>query len=294
MRRLVVPDTITDGDPCVQVHASFELPDALARVPEQAGIWRDGGLCAMDGVGEFVGCLLPVRLEGGGTVTFSTWMSVPVGHLAPARRVWGTPSYGGLCLGGTLANVLGPWGAELLGAPVRAEVRDPAQLPYVTGSDHPLAARVLAETWDRDTVLSSLEFPLPVPVRHRLDEHWSIERSAGLVSRVVRGRQRFIGTGRQVLISSYPTDPGASAEEVLCTVTAGATPHGEPITERDAGATHIRYAMNSVADVQGVPQYELYGFTIGPGGFLETVCIHEDPADAAWALAVWRSIRRHS
>ena len=288
-----MPDTITDGGPSIQVQAPFELPDALARVPGQAGIWRDGGLCAMDGVGEFVGCLLPVRLDDGGTVTFSTWMSVPVGHLTLARHVWGTPGYGALRLGGTLANVLGPWGAELLGAPVRAEVRDPAQLPYVTGSNHPLAARVLAETWDRDTVLSSLEFALPVPVRHQLDEHWSIERSAGLVPRVVRGRQRFIGTGRQVLISSYPTDPGTSAEEVLRTVTAGAVPHDEPITERDAAGTHIRYAMTSVAEVQGVPQYELYGFTIGPGSFLETVCIYADPADSEWALAVWRSIRQH-
>lgn len=288
-----MPDTITDGGPSIEVQAPIELPDALARVPGQPGIWRDGGLCALEGVGEFVGCVLPVRLDGGGTVMFSTWMSVPVGHLTLARHVWGTPGYASLRLGGNLANALGPWGAELLGAPVRVEVRDPAQLPYVTGSDHPLVARVLAETWDRDAVLSSLDFPLPVPVRHRLDEHWSIERSAGLVAKVVRGRQRFIGTGRQVLISTYPADAGLTAEEVLRTVTAGAPSRGEPITERDAAGTHIRYAMSSVVDVHGVPQHELYGFTIGPGSFLETVCIHADPADTDWALGVWRSVRQH-
>jgi hypothetical protein len=206
----------------------------------------------------------------------------PAGHRGP--------------LSGTLANAIKPWGTALLGAPVRAQVLDPQRrpVPTVTGSDHPTLARLLAEVWDRDAVLSSLAFPLPVPVRHRLDERWSIERSAGLVPQVVRGRQRFVGDGRKVLISSYTTEPGRGAEDVLRMVTDGAAPGGEPITERDRDGTHIRYAMRTSAEVDALVQYELYGFTIGPGGFLETVCIHNDPADAGQPGRPGRSVRQHS
>jgi hypothetical protein len=288
-----VPDT-TPGS---EIQARIDLPDALWQIsPEQrdTALWQADGLCRMEGVGAFVACLLPVRLTGDTTVTFGAWMSVPEETFTQARRVYGTPDYPRFQLTGALANAVKPWGEELLGAPVRAGVRDAARLPYLTGSAHPLVSRLLAEVWDRDTVLSGLAFPLPVPVRHRVDERWSIERSAGLTPRVVRGRQQFLGTGRKVLVASYPTPPGQSAEEVLRMVTDGAAPAGEPLTERDADSTHIRYAMRTTAEVDGGVQHELLGFTIGPGGFLETVCIHDDPADAAWALSVWRSVRQHA
>jgi hypothetical protein len=274
-----------------EIPARIELPDALWQIPpdqrEASARWLAGDLCYLTGVGGFVGCLLPVRLTGGTTVRFETWMRVSdEDHERVRRGGAGTVS-------GTLANAIKPWGGDLLGAPVRAKVSGKAGRAVV-GSDHPTLSRVLTEVWDRDTVLSSLAFPLPVPVRHQLDERWSIERSAGLVPQVVRGRQRFVGDGRKVLIASYTTEPGRSAEDVLRMVTDGAAPVGQPITERDGDGTHIRYAMRTTADVDAVVQYELYGFTIGPGGFLETVCIHSDPADATWAMDVWRSVRQHA
>jgi hypothetical protein len=273
-----VPDSTTSTR---DIPARIDLPDVLWQLPPErrdAVRWLDDGRCQAEDGTTFTRCLLPVRLTGETTITFDTWMSV-----AGERH-----------LEGTLANAVPPWGADLLGAPVRGEVRDPNPVPYLTGSEHPLLARVLTEVWDRDSVLSGLTFPLPVPVRHRLDERWSIERSAGLVPRVVRGRQQFVGSGRKVLISSYTTAPERSAEDVLRMVTDGAAPGVQPVTERDGAGTHIRHAMRSVAEVDGVPQHELYGFTIGPGGFLETVCIHEDPADAGWAIDVWRSVRQHT
>jgi len=81
-------------------------------------------------------------------------------------------------------------------------------------------------------------------------------------------------------MSSYTTPPEQHTDEVLRMVTDGATPAEPPLQERDGDL--VRYAMRSTADVDGKTQHELYGFTIGPGGFLETVCIHDDPADDAW------------
>jgi hypothetical protein len=297
----VVPDTAAGvddrapGEP--EVQARIDLPDVLWQLPRErleGQLWRVDGLCQMAGVGAFAQCLLPVRLTGGTRVTFGTWLSIPEEQFAPVRRVWGTPEADGLHLSGALANAVRPWGAALLDAPATAEVPAGGRLPFLTGTRHPLLARLLTEVWDRDPVLSELAFALPVPVRHRLDERWSIERSAGLVPRVVRGRQQFVGAGRKVLISSYTTEAGRSAEDVLRSVTDGAAPAGEPITERDQDGAHIRYAMRTTADVAGAQQHELYGFTIGPGGFLETVCIHDDPADAGWAAHVWRSVRQHA
>jgi hypothetical protein len=274
--RIAVPDAI---------RARIELPDALWQIPpehrEARARWLAADRCYVTDVGGFARCVLPVRLTGDTTVMFETWLQVP-------------DQESGWVLAGALGNAIKPWGTDLLGAPARADARADGALPTITASDHPGLSQVLTEVWDRDAVLSSLAFPLPVPVRHRLDERWSIERSAGLVPQVVRGRQRFVGTGRKVLISSYTTEPGRGAEDVLRTVIDGATPGGQPITERDADGTHIRYAMRTTAEVDAEVQYELYGFTIGPGGFLETVCIHNDPADATWAMDVWRSVRQHS
>ncbi|MEN3310191.1 MAG: hypothetical protein V7603_6393 [Micromonosporaceae bacterium] len=278
------------------IQARIDLPDTLWHGPPEqrdAARWLADDLCQLPDGSGFARCLLPVRLTGDTTITFGTWMAVPAEQVLGAQRAAGTPDYRSLRLTGTLANAVEPWGTDLLGAPVRGEVRDPNHLPYLTGSDHPVLSRVLTEAWDRDAVLSGLTFALPVPVRHRLDERWSIERSAGLVPRVVRGRQQFVGSGRKVLISSYTTAPASSAEEVLRMVTDGAAPGSQPVTERDTDGRHIRHAMSTVAEVDGTAQHELYGFTIGPGGFLETVCIHEDPADATWAMDVWRSVRQH-
>lgn len=290
-----MPDRPAAEIETTEVHARIDLPDALWQLPPERreALWQRDGLCRLDGVGCYVGCLLPVRLTGGTTLTFGVWLAVAEADLQRAQRVWGTADYPAFQATGELANAVKPWGTEVLGAPARVEVRDPGRLPYLAATEHPVLSRVLAEVWDRDAVLSALSFALPVPVRHRLDERWSIERSAGLVPRVVRGRQQFTGTGRKVLMSSYATPPEQSAEEVLRMVMDGAAPVGEPLTERDADGRHIRYAMRTSADVDGTTQHELYGFTIGPGGFLETVCIHEDPADTAWAMHVWRSVRQH-
>ncbi|HKT00302.1 MAG TPA: DUF2199 domain-containing protein, partial [Rugosimonospora sp.] len=96
------------------IQARLELPDALWQLPAEqrgSGLWQVDGLCRLDGVGAYVGCLLPVRLAGGGTLTFGTWLAVSDADLARTGQVWGGPGYGGLRLAGTLANAVAPWGA---------------------------------------------------------------------------------------------------------------------------------------------------------------------------------------
>ncbi|MFF9506042.1 hypothetical protein ACF1BU_06495 [Streptomyces sp. NPDC014724] len=41
-----------------------------------------------------------------------------------------------------------------MGAPFIAQVADPEELPHLVAAQDPAAARVLADTWDRDTASS--------------------------------------------------------------------------------------------------------------------------------------------
>lgn len=141
----------------------FTLPDPVLHAPEQestAGAWlshEDASTSVMmqvPGIGAFVRCLLPVELTGGYTVTFGVWVGVHPDDLQAAVAVWWEPRYRDLVLDGNLANALPGWG--LLGAPVRARVRDEDETPYVVQSADPALTRVLTERWPHETVLATL------------------------------------------------------------------------------------------------------------------------------------------
>lgn len=105
-------------------------------------------------VGAFVRALLPIRLSGGYTLTFGVWLAIHPDDLQRAARLWWSPQYAELRLDGWLANVVPPW--ALLAAPVTAVVRDPDQTPYCDQSAEPMLARILAEEWPHEEVLSAL------------------------------------------------------------------------------------------------------------------------------------------
>ena len=105
-------------------------------------------------VGPFVRCLLPIRLSGGFQVTLGLWIAIHPDELQRVFDLWWDPAYPSLVVDGWLGNSL-PIG-DLLGAPVRASVRDPDQTPYVTDSPSEEVRRVLAEEWPHDAVLSKL------------------------------------------------------------------------------------------------------------------------------------------
>jgi hypothetical protein len=144
-------------------HVRFTLPDPVLDLPDRErtpGTWlshADAGTAVMmqvPGAGPFVRCLLPVGLTGGHTVTFGVWVGVPPEALRRAFRLWTAPDYPDLVLDGRLANALPGWG--LLGAPVRATVRDPDETPYCTSSGDPLLQRVLTAEWPHEDVLAGL------------------------------------------------------------------------------------------------------------------------------------------
>ena len=105
------------------------------------------------GAGSFVRALLPVRLTEGFSATFGVWLQVSEDDLRAAFEVFWSPDYPDLQLDGFLANAIEPW--DVLGAPVRASVRDPDALPYCTTSDHPTLRQVMTQEWPHSPIFAA-------------------------------------------------------------------------------------------------------------------------------------------
>jgi hypothetical protein len=245
---------------------------------EREATWGNEHLRAVEGIGAFVRCLMPVRLTGGGAVEYSVWLRVTVEALRHAGEIWEAPEYADLRLEGTVANAIQPWD-DLLGAPARAEVRDPESIPWLVADEGTLMHRVLHDEWDRDDVLSRLPYALPTPVRQRIAGHWSLERSAGLELRHHEDRISFGGPGRTVHLDPQSTPPGAAPDEVIHQLTTDVPRDGEL-------AEPGRYAYWHADPVV----HNLHGYVAVPGRVLHLVCVFDDPADLPWAQHVWRSV----
>lgn len=255
----------------------------LALLPEERdATWGNEHLRAAEGIGAFVRCLMPVRLTGGGTLEYSVWLRVTVEALRHASTIWEAPEYADLRLEGTVANAIKPWD-DMLGAPARAEVRDPESIPWLVADEGTLMHRVLHDEWDRDDVLSRLTYALPTPVRQRITEHWSLERSAGLELRHHEDRIYFAGPGRTVHLDPLVTPPETAPDEVIRELTADA-PHEGELTEPG------RHAFWRPAQGDGRTVHNLHGYVAVPGSALHLVCVFDDPADLPWAQHVWRSV----
>jgi hypothetical protein len=279
-----------------RIDVRFGLPDVVFGGDEQARRHPEGlqALLAVDGHGSFIRCLLPVRLTDGMELVIGTWLRITEADLARAAEVWETPAYSALILHGTPANAIRPWGDALLDTRVTVAVRNEGEIPYVTAADSAAVTEILTTVWNRDYVLSRFGHALPVAVRTRIGDRWSIERTPGLQGRVHEGSHRFVGPGRTVVIDSLThRDPSADADldALLAGLLQGAptVPDDQQITEREPGC--LRYALWTSATPGGRVQHELYGFVIVPGATLAVVCISDDVADLAWAKHVWRSIR---
>jgi hypothetical protein len=272
----------------------FGLPDPVRDLPEAARkskTWGNDLLLQVDGVGAFVRCLLPVRLTGGMTITFGTWLSVHPDDLRRAYDLWQTPDYSTLKLRGVLANAIRPWGPELFAAPAHAEVRNVEHLPYITDSDHPMLRRVLDETWSRDAVLMCIADPLPVAIQRQVTDQWSVELSAGFASRVLDGSLQFAAPGRTMITDVHGTPARWAPEKVHTMVTKGALTQAGQLREDDG--EELRRAFWAQSTLEGRQQHELYGFVIRRGSFVRVTCMYDDPEHLAWAVEVWRSVRFH-
>jgi hypothetical protein len=231
---------------------------------------------------------MPVRLTGGGRVTWSVWLRLDDDQLRHAHQVWDTTEYQNLRVRGEVANAIAPWG-EMLGESVTAEVREAGTLPYLVGGDG-LVARVLAEEWDRDDVLSQVAAALPAPVRQQVTERWSIERTAGLALHQTGWAMRFVGAGRTVHIETFTVPAEPSAATVIAEMSEGLAEkcQGE-LTERDGGL--VRRAFWLTATVDGRPQHELHGYAATGDAVISATCMYDEPSGLAWAQSVWRSVR---
>ena len=256
---------------------------------EREATWGNEHLRAAGGIGAFVRCLMPVHLTGGSTLEYSVWLRVPAEMLRHAGEIWEAPQYADLRLEGTVANAVQPW-PDMLGAPARAEVRDPESIPYLVADEGTLMHRVLHDEWDRDDVLSRLTYALPTPVRQRITPHWSLDRSAGLELRRHEDRISFGGPGRTVHLDPLGPPAGTAPAEVIRDLTADAPADRDGELTETSDQVH-RYAFWRPALGDGRIVHNLHGFVAVPGQVLHLVCVYDDPADLAWAQHVWRSVR---
>lgn len=139
------------------------LPEPVLRLPDQErteGAWLSepdpnrAVMMQVPNVGAFVRCLLPVHLSGGHRVRFGVWLGVHPDDLKRAFSQWWEPTYETLTFDGRLANRLPIW--NLYGTPAFAEVVDADATPFIVSSDSAELARVLADEWPHEDVLSAL------------------------------------------------------------------------------------------------------------------------------------------
>ncbi|MGW2561831.1 DUF2199 domain-containing protein [Streptomyces sp. NPDC001514] len=272
----------------------FNLPDAALTAPDEARHSPGpSALLRVDGVGSFVRCLLPVRLTGDTELVLGTWLEVDDDALQHAQAVWEEPAYAQLSFRGTLANAIRPWGDDLLGAPVTARVGDPEELPYLVAGHHPAISRLLADTWDRDHVLSRFPHPLPVAVRTDLGDQWSVERTAGMSARFADGVDQFAGPGRGVAVTVFEDDiPGRAPDDFLAALLDG-SPDALPAQRLTERLPHgVRHAFWLTPSDHGRERHEFYGYTVPTSGTAAGLfCSHEAAEDLPWAQHVWRSLR---
>ncbi|MFD4669471.1 hypothetical protein ACFWNN_07010 [Lentzea sp. NPDC058450] len=228
----------------------------------------------------YVRCVLPVELTGDLELWFGAWMRVPFADAEHAAAVWDGPGYASLKFTGTFAHDLKPWNG-LRGVRVVAEVREPDDLPeYV---DHP----VLGTVADRDEVLSGYLVALPISIRQKLPGTWSIERTAGLTPHVLEEGLRFAGPGRAVFVDVRRAQ-GTPAAQFLEMALDGApsVPPSQRFQEQDG--VELRHAL-WLESASG--QHEFHGHVARFGEMLVVTCVHDDPADHAWARHVLNSVR---
>jgi hypothetical protein len=273
-----------------QIDFGFHLPDVAADKPDDEVERINRRLVRVHGEGAFIRCVMPVALSGDLRMVLGVWVEVSDADFDHAVAVWNDAAYQDLVVRGTFANMIKPWDHDIYRAPLTASVGDPEELPHVVASDHPMLHRVLTETWDRDHVLSRFADALPVSFQEQVGEHWSVERTAGLSAQRVDGTVRFMGPGRTVLIDQYRDRGERSVDEFLDAMLQGVpdVPQDQ-MNHRQVGA-ELRHARWLAATVDGRRQQGAYCFVVRPGTMLRVVCIHDDPADHAWAMHVFNSM----
>jgi hypothetical protein len=145
-------------------HPGFELslPHLVAELSEEERAARvrvdTGVMMVADGVGNFLKVRLPIPLDDGRTVVYLLWIYLKAEAIEEVVARVHDDTLPGHRFEGLLCNVFGPWGEEVLRAPVVLEgqpvVRE-GRVPYceVVESGHPLLSKVLTDRWPAEFVL---------------------------------------------------------------------------------------------------------------------------------------------
>lgn len=141
-------------------HIRFKLPEPVLEIPKEEReerTWGNDVLMAVKDLGSFVRILIPVKLSGGYTVTYSAWLSVHPSDLRKAWEVWTEDDlYVQLRLNGFLANMLPAWEDETYIKPLETAVLNPEHTPYAVDSTDEFMRRVLHDEWSHELVLAAI------------------------------------------------------------------------------------------------------------------------------------------
>jgi hypothetical protein len=133
---------------------TFEQPDVIDQIhPALLDTWGGDPFLAIKGVGFFIRVILPIKLSDGFAIDFGTWLEVYNEDFRQLWQTWNFPEYKDFELEGYIGNAIAPFD-EFPHVLVKATVRDPEQVPYVTSSDNEVFTKLLSDTWPHAMVLS--------------------------------------------------------------------------------------------------------------------------------------------
>jgi hypothetical protein len=112
----------------------------------------DSDLLHLPPFGAFVRALLPVQIEGGGVLTYGTWVKVDLGKFEHLRAAWPTADYAAIRFDAELASKL-PF-QNAIYASVVVEVVDPSRKPVITSSP---------DAWTQELLETELPHSFAVP-----------------------------------------------------------------------------------------------------------------------------------
>ncbi|HKW69724.1 MAG TPA: DUF2185 domain-containing protein [Candidatus Dormibacteraeota bacterium] len=129
-------------------------------------------------------------------------------------------------------------------------------------------------------------------MRRGITEDWSIDLDGDYERDIVEGQLRFRAPGRTIWLNVW-SKPGVDVSETLAWIRAEArTAHPKDAEEfEELEADEARYASWYSEPGTRALQHSLYGYTIRPGTYVQSVLISDPPGDRDWALNTWRSLR---
>jgi len=132
---------------------TFEQPDVYYDImPELLDTWGQDPFLAIKTIGFFLRVIVPIKLDGGFSVNFGTWLEISDDDFRTAWRTWNAPEYQDLEVEGYLANAIAPW-PPFPHALAKATVRSVEEVPFVTSASHPEVQMLLDMEWPHRRIL---------------------------------------------------------------------------------------------------------------------------------------------